>query len=362
MNRLLAFLPLILICSCSSEQGHHYAIRDFRKTLQPHLIKIVSAGVVMYSDSALRKMATDKELLQLSHSEHPVLRASAFREIIERKSFNHFDILMNHLDDTAEVPTDAGEFGIWVRKVSDDILEESTWKTQEEKDKTIEQVLTRHNYLRCAYTVLVQLEPQEKYYRYIKDMATRPRRLSDDGYELDFEDIEYALYGLAKFKKQDDVAIIKNQLRRNVWKLSDVSFRLMKEFPDSAYLDVLQTYHRRQFYKFSGNRPHGFSGFVADRAAPEDFIEALAIQKNDRSARLLDTLLTNLPKQTCMPDKENILKEVIIAIWENPCPAYAVLRKKIKPRAEEILSWRIEIPIDSSSLPVDYTNRTIHWY
>jgi hypothetical protein len=66
---------------------------------------------------------------------------------------------------------------------------------------------------------------------------------------------------------------------RHVWELSDVSFRMMKEFPDTAYFDILQTYHRRQFYKFSGNRPHGFSGVVADRAAPEDFIQALAVQQ-----------------------------------------------------------------------------------
>src|SRR5215203_1893649 len=111
----------------------------------------------------------------------------------------------------------------------------------------------------------------------------------------------------------------------------------MKEFPDTAYLDVLQIYHRRQFYKFSGNRPHGFSGVVADRAAPEDFIQALVVQQNDKSAKLLDTMLTFLPKYTCLPDKENITEEVITSIWEHPCSAYAKLREKIKPKAEEIL-------------------------
>lgn len=362
LKKCLLSAFIISICSCQNEAGYSYAIKDFRKPLQSHLIKIVSTGIVMYSDSALRYIATDKELIQLSRSEHPVLRASAFREILNRKSFNHFDILMNHLDDTADVATDAGEFGIWHRQVSDDILEEATWKTREEKNKTIEQVLTRHNYLRAAYTVLIQLEPQEKYYLFIKDMATRPRRLSEDGYELDFDDIEYALYGLAKFKKQDDVEIIKDRMMQNVWKLSDVSFRLLKEFPDPAYLEVLQTYHRRQFYKFSGNRPHGFSGFIADRAAPEDFIQALAIQQNDRSAKLLDTMLTNLPRHTCMPDKENIIDEVIMQIWEHPCPAYIRLRDKIRYKAEEILKWRFSIPIDTYQLPVDTTKRIIGWY
>lgn len=363
-TRLLLFiLTTFLFWSCKTDSKYNYAIKDFRNSLQPHLIKIVSKGIVMYYDSSLRNMATDNELVKLSQSEHPVLRASAFREMLLRNSFNHFDILMNHLDDTAMVETDAGEFGIWTRTVSDDILQEAGWKTKDEKSKTIEKVLFKHNYLRSAYIILERIEPQDKYYPFIKDMATRPRRLSDDGYELAFGDIEYALYGLAKFKKQDDVKIIKKQMMENVWKLSDVSFRLLKEFPDTSYFDILQTYHRRRFYKFSGNRPGGFSGYVADRAAPEDFIQALVVQQSNRSANLLDTMLNRLPLQTCMPDKESIINEIVTAIWEHPCPAYVRLREKIKPKAEENLKWQISIPMDSSyQIPIDTTAIKIRWY
>jgi hypothetical protein len=361
-RKLLIPILIIWLVSCKNEQGYNNAIKDFRKSLQPFLVEIVSKGIVMYYDSSRIKTITDNELLRLGKSENPVLRATAFREMLERNTFDHFDLLMNHLDDTAIVATDAGEFGIWHRTVSDDILQEANWKTSEAKSKTIEQVLTNHNYLRCAYTSLKQLEPQEKYYPYIKDMATRPRRLADDEYELDFDDIEYALYGLAKFKRQNDVKLIKKQMMQNVRKLSDLSFKLMQEFPDTAYFDVLQTYHRRQFYRFSGNRPGGFSGYIADRAAPEDFIEALAIQQNDKSAKLLDTMLSRIPLQTCMPDKDNIVNEVITAIWDHPCSAYTRLREKIKPKAEEILKWQISIPLDSFAVPVDTTKKIIRWY
>ena len=361
LKQLLLLILIVCISSCKNEQGNTYAIKDFRKSLQPFLFNIVSKGIVTYYDSSQIKTITDEELIRLGKAENPVLRATAFTEILDRKSFDHFNILMRHLDDTADVATDAGEFGIWHRTVSDDILQEATWKTTEAKNKTIEQVLTKHNYLRSAYTILEQLEPQEKYYSFIKDMATRPRRFSYDGYELDdFDKIEYALYGLAKFKKQDDVRIIKNRMMQSVWDLSDVSFRLMKEFPDTAYLEVLKTYHRRQFYRFSGNRPYGFSGVIADRAAPEDFIQALAIQQNDRSANLLDTMLTYLPMYKCMPDKENIINEVVMAIWEHPCPAYDRLRGKIKPKAEEILKGRISFTLDP--LPVNPTKRIIRWF
>ena len=60
-------------------------------------------------------------------------------------------------------------------------------------------------------------------------------------------------------------------MAKNVWKLSYVSFQLMAEYPDTAYFDVLRAYHRRQFYKSTGHRRNGFSGYIYDRAEPEDF-------------------------------------------------------------------------------------------
>jgi len=363
-KQLIIPLLTFIFCSCNNSNNKYpYAIKDFSKKLQPYLVKMVEKGIVMGGDSALSHIATDAELERLGRSEHPILRAAAFREMLERKSFNHFDIVMKHLDDTALVFTDAGEFGIWDRTVSDDILQEAEWKTQEEKNKTVDQVLTKHNYLRSAYIALEGLEPQEKYYPFIKDMATRSRRLDPyEGYELGFGDIEHALYGLAKFRKKEDAQIIKKKLMEHVWRMSDVSFQFMKDYPDTAYFDVLQTYHRRQFYKFSGNRPHGFTGYPADRAAPEDFIQALVVQQTEKSARLLDTMLTYLPKYERMPDKETIINEIITAIWEHPCPAYAKLREKIKPKAKELLKGQISIPLDTYPTPVDTTGRTYRWY
>jgi len=331
-KQLIIPLLTFIFCSCNNSNNKYpYAIKDFSKKLQPYLVKMVEKGIVMGGDSALSHIATDAELERLGRSEHPILRAAAFREMLERKSFNHFDIV-------TLVFTDAGEFGIWDRTVSDDILQEAEWKTQEEKNKTVDQVLTKHNYLRSAYIALEGLEPQEKYYPFIKDMATRSRRLDPyEGYELGFGDIEHALYGLAKFRKKEDAQIIKKKLMEHVWRMSDVSFRFMKDYPDTAYFDVLQTYHRRQFYKFSGNRPHGFTGYPADRAAPEDFIQALVVQQTEKSARLLDTMLTYLPKYERMPDKETIINEIITAIWEHPCPRLCKTSRKNKTESQRTI-------------------------
>ncbi|MHA4847829.1 hypothetical protein ACX0G7_26925 [Flavitalea antarctica] len=364
MLRSKQFIYLILaftFFSCDKDGTYPYAIKDFREKLQPYLRKVVDEGIVMHSDSVFRHMATDAELVRLGNSEHPIIRTAAFREMLQRKSFDHFDIIMGHLDDTALVFTDAGEFGIWDRTVSDDILQEAGWKTEEAKNRTIEQVLIKHNYLRSAYTILQGLEPQEKYYPYIKDMATRPRQVDPYyQYELRFDDIEFALYELSKFRKKEDVQVIKKKLIEHARELSTVSFRLMEELPDTAYIHVLRAYHFRKFYQFSGHRPGGFTGYNADRAAPEDFIRALVVQQNEQSAGLLDTMLMYLPSRTRLPDKQNIIDEVIIAIWEHPCPAYATLRKKIRQRAEKIMERMIIIP-NSTLPPIDTTARLFRW-
>ena len=363
LNLLLLQLVIACLFSCKNEANKTYAIRDFRKSLQPFLLDIVSKGYVTYYDSLHIKSITDDELRRLGNAENPFLRATAFGEMFDRTPFNHFDVVLNHLDDTAIVAVDNGEFGISFNTVSDYMIQQASWETQQAKDSTVNEVLTKHNYLRSAYTILLQVKPQEKYYSCIKHMATRPRRLDrNEGYELDFDDSEYALYGLARFRKKEDVQVIKNELAEHVWELSDLSFRLMKEFPDNAYMDVLQAYHRRRFYKFSGNRPHGFTGYAADRAGPEDFIEALVVQQNKRSARLLDTMLTYLPKYTRMPDKKNIINEIIEEIWRHPCPAYVQLRAKISLKAKAILKKQISYPFDPVVYPIDTTKRKFRWF
>lgn len=365
LRQLLLPVLFIFFLSCKSEQGGSSAIKDFRKSLQPFLHSVVAKGWVTGHDSAQIKSITDEELTRLTRSENPVLRATALREMLDRSSFNYFDVVMNHLSDTAIVVVDVGEFGAQFITVSDCILQEATWETETAREKTIEAVLTKHNYLQSAYSILRILEPREKYYPYIKDMALRTIPENTDNLNtVKFRDIEYALYGLAKFRKKEDIPAIKNKLSEHIWEISDISFRLMQEFPDTAYLDVLQTYHRQEFYHFSGNRPYGFSGSYTDNASPENFIDALVVQQNERSAKLLDTILTTLPKYTCMPYRENIITAVIMAIFEHPCPAYNTLRNKIAPKAKEILKEHISTPLIIDAAPPEQypIKRKIHWF
>jgi len=108
------FMAVVIVVApaCNHNNKYPYAIRDFKKTLQPYLTEVVSKGIVGYGNAAyyIKLNATDKELRQLSRCEHPVLRAVALRGMLSRPSFNHYDLVMDNLDDTAMVAVDWGEW------------------------------------------------------------------------------------------------------------------------------------------------------------------------------------------------------------------------------------------------------------
>ncbi len=348
-NQFLFFSFITFCSSCKTDDSKYtYAIKDFRKPVQPYLTNIVSKGIVDYYDSTLKMMSTDNDLIQLSHSEHPVLRAWALKDMLRRTSFNHFDIIMNHLDDTATVGFDHGEFGIYYKAITDELLQNFEWKSIKDKNTAIDEVITRHNYLQSAYTILEKIQPREKYYPYIRDMATRNRKYEEEYGEMGFEDVEYALYGLAGFKKKEDVKIIKDRLMKNNWRMGEISFRLMKEFPDTAYLDVFEKYYSSHYY-YTICRERSVNKATS-------FISSVAAYKNARSSKILDAILNKNPPANCAVATANLNEELEYAIWTNPCEAYSKLRNQVAGSVQAEGKSRIVrmpvMPIDSSADPL----------
>src|SRR5688500_18818434 len=167
----LAFLSLLL-SGCHRSQKYPYAINDFKTSLQPTLIDIVNQGIVGSDKSAryVKTHCSNEQLKKLSLSEHPILRAVALSALIDRKDFDNFQLVMYDLDDTTIIDIDAGEWCVLFRTVSDDLIESSTWHSAEEKNKTIQNVITQHYYLRSAYTIVSNIKLTEEYYPYIKEM------------------------------------------------------------------------------------------------------------------------------------------------------------------------------------------------
>lgn len=344
-----------LFISCSSNHSNSYAIKDFSNDLQPHLFKIISTGIVGFDSSTyfVRKNTTDDELIKLSRSEHPILRAVAFREMLSRGSFDHFNLIMNNLDDTATIITDEGEFGLKFTTVSDDILENGKWKDTIAKNKTIDELITKHNYLSSACRILDRTQMKAEYYPYIKDMAQRPRRLSRDGYEMGFDDKEYALYGLAHYKKPEDIPVIRELLLSNCWKISEPSFGLMEQYPDSSYLGIFENYYRRTFYKKIRE---------ASTQSAEDFINAVAVYKNERSEKILNAILNRKPFMPYPTDTSYLKKTLAEAIWNNKCPAYSQLLEEVEPMIKEIEKNTGTIALDPIIPPTKTEEEPVRWW
>lgn len=359
MKSALASLPVLLFCvliSCHNAHSDSYAVRDFDKKLQPYLTKVVATGVVGY-DSVTRYVkgtASDKELEWLSKSEHPVLRAIALEEMLKRPSFDHFAMIMGHLDDTAMVAVDWGEFGIKPYRVSDNMLHNGHWKDSVAKNKTIEEIILKHNYLNAAYTKATAIRPNETLYASIKEMALRKRNYNGDYGEMNFDEIERALYALAKFRKPGDVPIIKQLLLENSYRTGKFSFKLMQENPEEAYWEILQQYFPKEFYRRTCDDRFPDAG--------EDFINAVAAYKNDSSAKILKVILDRKPFMPCLADTNYLKHELACAIWNNECLAYSGMRKQVEHTIIEDKKNAFEFPVEPLEIERAVSNEPAGWW
>ena len=352
---------MVFFCYCNPVDKPMFAIRDFKKSLQPYLLHVVSRGIVGH-DSATRYIqlrTTVEELERLSKSEHPVLRAIAFEAMLERPEFDHFAVIMNNLSDTAVVSRDQGEWGFQHIKVSDHIIENGRWKDTAALQKTIEKLILHNNYLTTAYTALTKIEPGPEHYSSIRKMAERYRRNEEETGESTFTDIhfntrEYALFALAKYKKPEDIAFIHQVLFSHTPDLSPESFHLMQEYPHESYMEIYEDYFAHRFYHKICREQSTYSA--------EPFITSVATYKNERSAEILNAILNRKPLLPCPGDRNTIERTTAYAIWENKCTAYAKLMKQVEPMIKAYEANTGYLPAENYVPPPDTSGEPVRWW
>ncbi len=325
---ILAFLLLLTAIACNPPKPiPPYAIRDFPAALQPYLTRTINTGIVGYDTATtyIRAHATDGEIIQLSQAENPILRAIALYEMTHRPGLNHLDILLAHLDDTAIIMKDYGEWGLQQRSVTDNMILQAGWKTEAARNTVANEIILHYDHLGSAYTASFADLVQNRSTIVISvEMALRDGLLD--------EEVLDALFGLAKYKKKEDIPLIKAIVEDRGSAFISLTFGFISDYPDTAYLELLESYYPRNFYRT----------IRRDRTTDHamSYIKALAVYKADTCARIITSILNRtpiLPGDFSPATQSDFWEQVVHVIWANPCPAFAALRTRITPELHRIL-------------------------
>lgn len=317
LTAFLALLPLLL-CGCAKLRPEIAAVRD--EVAKKNILEGSKTGYAGIEGEQwkryikLSSMAHTKELKLLTDDPNPVVRVYAFQALVERKEPEVYSILLDHLTDNEEVTTFYGCI-VSPAKVGDELLEIAASKRVNTSDKQIkekflsDQQLAEINHqliinskikLQARANLLFEMEPEEKYYRYIHQMALRKEEPA-------------ALVALSRFQKQKDVSLIKEMLTRE-----DFSYHALRAaviFPDEAFYPVLvKLFHREWQEK------------LYDYARWRVLIEALSRYPRADTLALFEKIVT-----TNDPFRHDTLSKYLIdALKKHPDAFYAELIKRIK--------------------------------
>ena len=214
MKILIQILVLLFFFTSCKEEKYHYKISDFRAELRPSLKSLSKEKSLPSNDTIARnfieKNATKEELIKLMESKSPLLRVIAYRTIVNRQEPEYFDLLKNHLGDTAKVEWWYYEDAVGKFYVSDLLIrkaKDNDRLSPIQKKDLVEKVLLKHPYLETSSWMIQDINPNEKYYNLIK---TRAGLKSEKcGEQLS------ACFALSKFKKKEDANFLYQIFKKN---------------------------------------------------------------------------------------------------------------------------------------------------
>ncbi|MEZ4788419.1 MAG: hypothetical protein R2811_00190 [Flavobacteriales bacterium] len=262
-------------------------------------------------------MATKEELLRLLDSEIPLLRVVAYQTIVARGEPDFFSILAGHLDDTASVTWWYFDDAAGYFKVSDLLIRSA--KDHEQwsnvlSDSLVGLVLADHRYLQNTHWMIEDIEPQERYYSIVREEVQKP---------LDRCNRERAVFALARYRRTNDLSLIREALLHGEENCRFIAFRAIEAFPDTSLFVVLQ----RHFDEVVTKKKQFSSNDL------RLYCRAIVAYKDKRSAMLLD----NLTKKETYPDAWYLpynREYVLRAIGRNPSQIYDSLYSVLLPEMD----------------------------
>lgn len=332
-------ITIILICSilfsCGDKKPYSNKISDFRPELQIQLNKLKKENNLYPRDTIasgfLKENCSKEELIQLLGCEVPLLRVIAFKTLINRKDKGYFKILLGHLNDTSKVFWSGGDLQ-GETMVSDLLIEKVKGKlTKNEKKILVDSVLLKHPYLDVANSMMIEMNPLEKYYSLIKkqSLIIKSSDLSDECKKLAFT------YSLAKYKKEKDIEYIKDNFKKFTILpgCNDYIFKAIEENPNKVYFPILERY----FYEIIKKKKQSSYDDL------KYYCRAIAKYQNKESLALLTEILDKKNYPDTWYFKDNV-GNIFRAIHKYKAPIYEDLYKKMKPKMSEFVMEYLDKP------------------
>lgn len=337
MKNLIYIFILLFLFSCGDKKPYPNKISDFRPELRIQLNKLKKENYLYSTDTIasrfLKENCSKEELLQLLECEVPLLRVISFRTLIIRKDKDYFKILLEHLSDTTKVIWTSGDL-VNAEMVSDLLIDEAITGgtlTQNKKNTLVDSVLVKHLYLKSSNDMMIDMNPQEKYYSLIKKQSTiiKSSDLSEECKKLAFT------YSLAKYKKEKDVEYIINNFKKftTLPGCNDYIFKAIEENPNEVYFPILEKY----FYEIIKKKKQ----YTGDDL--KYYCRAIAKYQNKGSLALLTEILDKKNYPDTWYFKDNV-DNVFRAIHKYKAPIYDDLYNKMKPKMSEYVMEYLDNP------------------
>ena len=189
----------------------------------------------------LCKIATDRELIELTNYSNGVVKCYAFCAIADRPQINLFSILLSHLTDTSIVttfcgcivtPEYTGDYFI------DFVTQNDSGKYQLDKkhQQILDSILIFQDGIKLSAKqyILAKIKPDPKYYQQIRQIVISQNNAT-------------VVLALARYKNPNDIEIIKKYLDsdRNEY----YAAYAVKEFPDSSFYSSLTKLFEKEWSK-----------------------------------------------------------------------------------------------------------------
>lgn len=331
MKKLSILFIAIILSSCGDKNPYPNEISDFRTELQEPLKKLAKEKSLPSHDTIARNFIEDnctkEELVNIMKCESPILRVVAYKCIVNRNEKDYFEILLGHLSDTTKVEwwyyDDAGgnfmASDLMIRKA-----EAERKLNRVQKNILIDSVLLKHPYLEVADWMIVEIDPQEKYYSLIKQKA---QLKTDDCGQLG------RCYALSKFRKKEDLNFLKEQFSKFDYPCDDYIFQSIEDNPNEIYFPILQKYMETVIKK---QKQQGSDVL-------KYYCRAVAAYKNEESLALLNEVLNDKNYPDTWYFKYNV-DDVFRAIHKHKAPVYDGLYSKLKPKMSSFVMKYLDKP------------------